>query len=230
VVRVDATTETGRVRRRNEDGLLVDVDRHLLVVADGMGGHPAGDVASQLAIDAVNDGLDPAALDDGSRRPEALREAVTRAHEAIIRAAEDDPSRAGMGTTLVVAHVDEGGELVTLAHVGDSRAYLLRDGELRPLTYDHASHGGFGHRRLTQALGASPRVDPEVSEVPVRPGDRLLLCTDGLTDELREEEIVQLAEPPRAPDEAVQALVEAALEAGGDDNITVVVAEVGGSD
>lgn len=227
MVRVDATTETGNVRRRNEDGLLVDVERHLLVVADGMGGHPAGDVASRLAIDAVNDGLDPEALDDAARRPDALRDAVARAHEAVHRAAEADPSRAGMGTTLVVAHIDEGGEVVTLAHVGDSRAYLLRDGELRPLTYDHVSDGGFGQRRLTQAVGASHRIDPEVAEVPVRAGDRLLLCTDGLTDELREEEIVRLAEPPRDPDAAVRALVEAALDAGGDDNITVVVAEVG---
>ncbi len=225
-MRVESTSRTGHVRRRNEDQYLVDADRHLLVVADGMGGHPAGDVASKLAVEAVDAGLDPGDLADRDRRPRALREAVTRAHTAIGDAVAEEPAYRGMGTTLIVAHLDESGELLTVAHVGDSRAYLLRDDELRPLTHDHVTDDLSGRRRLTQAVGASQAIQPEVAEIPVQAGDRLLLCTDGLTDQVHDDTICSLAGTGAGPDEALERLTTAALDAGGQDNVTIIVADV----
>jgi serine/threonine protein phosphatase PrpC len=225
-MRVETASEVGHVRRRNEDDLLVDLDRSLLVVADGMGGHPAGDVASRLAVRAIDESLSADALADAETRPETLREAVRLAHDALLSAAEADPERAGMGTTLVVVHLDEPAGLLTVAHVGDSRAYLLRSDDLRVITHDHVADGLAG-RRLTQAVGASRDVRPEVAEVPVRSGDRVLLCTDGLTDEIPDDLIRRLATPAAADaPEAVRELVAAALDAGGVDNVTLILADI----
>lgn len=226
-MRVETASEVGHVRRRNEDDLLVDLDRSLLVVADGMGGHPAGDVASRLAVRAIDESLSGDALADAETRPETLREAVRLAHDALLVAGADDPARAGMGTTLVVVHLDEPAGLLTVAHVGDSRAYLLRDDELRVITHDHVAEGLLGRRRLTQAVGASRDIRPEVAELPVRSGDRVLLCTDGLTDEIDDELIRRLAAPAAADaPEAVRELVAAALDAGGVDNVTLILADL----
>lgn len=225
-MRVAASTDVGHRRERNEDAHLVDLDRGLLVVADGMGGHPAGDVASAIAVERTDQDLDDVRTDTETGRMRAVRAAIGAAHAEVRAAASDDPDKAGMGTTLVVAHVDESERLLTLANVGDSRAYLLRDGRARQLTTDDVWSSGVG-RTLTQAVGASEAVDPEVLEVEVRPGDRLLLCTDGLTDELTMERIGALMGTADL-DDAGQALVEAALEAGGHDNVTVVLAEIEG--
>lgn len=225
-MRVTASTDVGRLRERNEDSHLVDLERGLLVVADGMGGHPAGDVASSLAVDSTDRDLGD--LETGPESENgwmrAVRSAVRAAHDEVRSAAADDPDKAGMGTTLVIAHVDESERLLTLGNVGDSRAYLLRDGRARQLTTDDVRRGMHG-RTLTQAVGTSDEVEPEVIEVDVQPGDRLLLCTDGLTDELSEERIGALMGCPDL-DEAGEALVDAALEAGGHDNVTVVLAEI----
>lgn len=224
-MRVAATTNVGRQRRRNEDAHLVDLARGLLVVADGMGGHPAGDVASAIAVERTDQDLVALAADDPhTGRMRTIGAAVRAAHVDVRSAAEEDPGKRGMGTTLVIAHIDEVARLLTLANVGDSRAYLLRDGKARQLTTDDVWSGVFG-RTLTQAIGASEAVDPEVIEVEIEPGDRLLLCTDGLTDELAEERIGELLRTPDL-DEAGEALVAAALAAGGHDNVTVVLAEI----
>lgn len=223
-MRVAATTDVGRQRDRNEDAHLVDLERGLLVVADGMGGHPAGDVASSLAVGRTDRDLDMVEDDAHTGRMRAIGAAVRAAHMEVRSAAAEDPDKEGMGTTLVVAHVDEEERLLTLANVGDSRAYLLRDGKARQLTTDDIWSGVFG-RTLTQAVGASDAVEPEVIEVELEPGDRILLCTDGLTDELDGERIGALMAAADL-DEAGRALVDAALAAGGHDNVTVVLAEI----
>lgn len=210
-VQVAYRTEIGHVRARNEDAVLARPERGILAVADGLGGHPAGDVASLTAMRS----LDHAAL-TGRSTPEQLAEAARVAHEAVL-AAGQEPDRRGMGTTLVLAAVTD--SRATVLHVGDSRAYLLGPtGDLRALTRDHGMHG-----YLTQALGLDRDVEPDVAEVDCPPGSRLLLCTDGLTNMVEDRGIGDLLGRGDAQ-QACDALVEAALAGGGVDNVTVVVA------
>jgi protein phosphatase len=213
-VQVASRTDVGHVRRRNEDSLLVLADVGVFVVADGLGGHPAGDVASQTAVarlrevlaDGPPEGEDPESVVAGS---------LVATHDAVVAAAQDDPDRTGMATTGVLAIVRDGTAYV--GHVGDSRAYLLRGTALAPLTKDHGM-GGY----LTQALGLDRQVSPDVTKVDLGTGDRLLLCTDGLTNMVPEEQIGALLAQGDAQ-QACDALVGAALEAGGVDNVTVIV-------
>lgn len=203
-------TEVGHVRSRNEDALLARPERGVLAVADGLGGHPAGDVASMVAITS----LDEAPLTAQSSEQD-LRSAVAAAHQAVLAAAEE-PGRAGMGTTLVLAVVGEGS--ARIVHVGDSRAYLLHpDGPVEALTRDHGMHG-----YLTQALGLDRDVEPDVTEVETPDGSRLLLCTDGLTNMVDDDALADLLGRGDAQ-QACDALVETALANGGIDNVTVVV-------
>lgn len=204
-------TEVGHVRSRNEDALLARPERGVLAVADGLGGHPAGDVASMTALSSI----DGSGLRADSTE-EDLRAAAAAAHQSVLDAAAAEPGRAGMGTTLVLAAVQDGAALVL--HVGDSRAYLLAaDGELSAVTEDHGVHG-----YLTQALGLDREVAPDVARVDCPPGSRLLLCTDGLTNMVDDAGVAGLLGRGSAQD-ACDGLVEAALEAGGVDNVTVVV-------
>lgn len=204
-------TEVGHVRQRNEDALLARPERGMVAVADGLGGHPAGDVASMTAISS----LDEAAL-TGESSEQDLRTATQAAHEAVLAAADEEPGRAGMGTTVVVAVID--GASARVLHVGDSRAYLLDpEGRLRALTQDHGVNG-----YLSQALGLDRAVEPDVTEVGCPPGSRLLLCTDGLTNMVDDPSIAQLLGRGDAQ-QACDGLVEAALDNGGIDNVTVVV-------
>jgi serine/threonine protein phosphatase PrpC len=204
-------TEVGQVRSRNEDALLARPERGLLAVADGLGGHPAGDVASLTALTSV-DGSDLSAESSA----DDLRRAAAAAHQAVLDAAREEPGRTGMGTTIVVATVRDTSALVL--HVGDSRAYQLgAEGGLAALTEDHGMHG-----YLTQALGLDREVHPDVAKVDCPPGSRLLLCTDGLTNMVADEDLATLLGRGSAQ-EAVDGLVEAALEAGGIDNVTVIV-------
>jgi PPM family protein phosphatase len=199
------------VRSRNEDALLARPERGLLAVADGLGGHPAGDVASLTALTSV-DGSDLSAESSA----DDLRRAAAAAHQAVLDAAREEPGRTGMGTTIVVATVRDTSALVL--HVGDSRAYQLgAEGGLAALTEDHGMHG-----YLTQALGLDREVHPDVAKVDCPPGSRLLLCTDGLTNMVADEDLATLLGRGSAQ-EAVDGLVEAALEAGGIDNVTVIV-------
>jgi protein phosphatase len=210
-MQVAARTEVGHVRARNEDALLVAGDEGLLAVCDGLGGHPAGDLASATAVDLLRS---RAAEAGGSE--EGLVAALHAAHDAVVAAAEADPERHGMATTVVAAAVLDGEAVV--AHVGDSRAYLLEDGSLRPLTRDHGM-GGY----ITQALGLDRGVEPDVVHVPTPAGSRLLLASDGLTNMVDPEAIGVLLGTGDA-EKACDALVEEALDRGGIDNVTVVVA------
>jgi serine/threonine protein phosphatase PrpC len=216
-MQVASRTEVGHVRRRNEDSLLVDESAGVVMVADGLGGHPCGDLASQTAVASLRDYLadgPPEGADPG----EWLTSALWVAHHAVRAEAGDDRDRAGMATTAVVAAVDE--VRATIAHVGDSRAYLLSDGALRPLTLDHGM-GGY----ITQALGLDRSIAPDVVHLDLAAGDRLLLCTDGLTN-MVDDRGVELLLGKGDATEAADALVEAALGNGGIDNVTVVVVDV----
>lgn len=228
-----AVTDVGRVRAGspNEDGYLDQVDRlGLIAVADGMGGHQAGEVASATALEALR-----AAVASG----EPLREAIEGANEAVLEKSESDRDLHGMGTTLTAGMVVADGSL-TIGHVGDSRAYLSRDGELRQITDDHSLveelvRGGEltpeqaevhpQRSIITRALGIDPQVDVDVYPIELRDGDRILLCSDGLSTMVRPEEIESILGREPDPRRAAQLLVDAANAAGGEDNITAVIVE-----
>ena len=219
-------TDIGKVREGNEDSYLVEPP--LYAVADGMGGHRGGEVASHLALETVE------ALFKEGRGD--LVEQVKEANRAVFDRGTSDRSVSGMGTTLTAALVD--GDSVRLAHVGDSRAYLLRAGDLRMLTEDHTlvnrmvTSGEISrseaevhpHRSvLTRSIGTERDVDVDDSSLALIDGDRLLLCSDGLTAMVTEDQIKAILENVDDPQEAADRLVRAANRAGGVDNITVVV-------
>jgi PPM family protein phosphatase len=222
-------TDTGRQRNANEDSYFVRAP--IFVIADGMGGAQAGEVASKTAADAFD-------IDLSQTPPErVLRETIADANRRIHDLARTDPSRAGMGTTLTAAIVNAEREEVALGHVGDSRAYRLRDGQLEQLTRDHSlveemrRKGQLTEAQaedhpqrsiITRALGPEPEVEPDIQTVPASPGDVFLLCSDGLTTMLGEEQIAKLLAGSSSIQAAVRALVDEANRAGGRDNITVL--------
>ena len=220
-------TDPGRRRRRNEDSYVLDPP--LFAVADGMGGAQAGEVASKLAAGAVKEhGADVESL---------VQEANRRVHQRSL----EDPNTSGMGTTLTVAAVEDG--VISIGHVGDSRAYLVRDGNLEQLTEDHslvgelmrtgklsAEEAGSHPQRsmITRALGTDPNVDVDIFSVEPRVGDLFLLCSDGLTSMVDDREILRLVGEKRGDlQELVKVLIKAANKGGGEDNITVVAFEIG---
>ena len=213
-MQVGSRTEVGHVRQRNEDALLVEPDAGVFVVADGMGGHPAGDVASAVAIQRLRDVL---VGTDGSDPSGLVARALNEAHAAVLAEAESDEDRRGMGTTAVVAVVTD--DVAWVGHVGDSRCYLLPSGGgLQPVTADHGA-GGY----LTQALGLERGVTPDVVQVPLADGDRLLLCTDGLTNMVEDAQVEKILRDADDAQAACDALTAAALDAGGIDNVTTIV-------
>jgi len=227
--RIGARSDVGRVRDGNEDSYLLQ--EPYFAVADGMGGHLAGDVASQIAVQTIGDRVDGAPV-----RPDALAQAVKDANTAIFEKANSDPSLHGMGTTCTLVLVD--GSDVHVAHVGDSRAYLLRGGALKLLTEDHTLVGRMvkegrlqaeeaeHHPQrsiITRALGVDAEVEVDLLTVRVESGDRILLCSDGLTSMIDANSISNILTTNDDPQAAVDALVDAANQAGGEDNITAVV-------
>lgn len=224
-MQVAGRTDIGLVRGRNEDDLLVDEERRVFIVADGLGGHPGGDVASRLAVRAAHAAVSDRSLRDEAEPGTALGAALRAAHDAVLEAAAQDIARRGMGTTAVLAHLSEGDRQLWVAHVGDSRAYLFRADELRQLTADHTIGGRIGG--LTQALGTPGPVSPDVVHVDLEPGDRILLCTDGLTDMVDDDGIAARMGSAEPPQRITDLLVEDALGNGGIDNVTVIVIEAG---
>jgi len=246
-LRVGAATDIGRVRAHNEDAYASLSDQGLFVVCDGMGGEEAGEVASQMAIETIvgelhNGSGDVTADPDGFRpRTSRLAAAVRRSNQSIYDAAQKDSKQAGMGTTVVGAWFAD--DIVSLAHVGDSRAYLWQRGRLEPLTSDHSlvemqvkagtlsRESALQHQDqnvLLRALGREPDVDVELNEVPVQAGDYLLLCSDGLTKMVAEPEMSSTIADIRDPQEICEELIAAANRNGGTDNVTVVIVEVVG--
>jgi PPM family protein phosphatase len=235
-LRVGAASDTGLVRDGNEDSYLVD--EPLFVVADGMGGHLAGDVASSTAIEIISG----AAASASHENPDSLARLLRDANAAIFERAQNDPSLRGMGTTCTLLMVD--GEQAHLAHVGDSRAYLLRDGELSQLTEDHTlvsrmvREGKLSVEEaeqhpqrsiITRALGVDPDVEVDLLALELKEGDRILLCSDGLSSMISFEAIKEALQGDGEPQRAADALVRRALDAGGEDNVTVVVLDVTGA-
>jgi protein phosphatase len=226
-----ALTDVGRVRSANEDSYVIDDDSGVLAVADGMGGHQAGEVASAIAIAALQSGLK-----DG--RP--IDEVIVNANTAVIERASSDPELRGMGTTLTAAVFDDD-HVLLIGHVGDSRAYLLRDGAFEQLTVDHSvvaeliaagqlteAEAEIDPRRamITRALGIDVDVDVDVIPLDLSVGDRVLICSDGLTTMVRDEAIADVLRSETDRTRAAQELVEAANSAGGADNITVLLVDV----
>jgi len=228
---VGEKTDKGRVRDGNEDARLIIPRMELYAVADGMGGHQAGEVASQTAIEALR-----AAVDSGT----SIRDAITQANEAVLERSAADERLRGMGTTMTAATLAAGGTLL-IGHVGDSRAYLMREGELRQVTEDHSLveemvRGGEltpeqaevhpQRSVITRALGIEPGVEVDMYPIELEEGDRVLLCSDGLTGMVRTEEIAAILQREPDPQRAANTLVDAANKAGGEDNITVVILDV----
>jgi protein phosphatase len=231
---VGVQTDVGRVRKGNEDSYLLEAP--IYAVADGMGGHIAGDVASATAVSVIAEGIDQEQPQDGN----ALADLVSRANDAIWEKARSDPSLRGMGTTCTLLMID--GDVAHLAHVGDSRAYLLRDGSIRQLTEDHtlvermvregrlsAEEAATHPQRsvITRALGVDANVQVDVLEERLAEGDQLLLTSDGLTSMVGADDIAGVLASEEDPQAAAERLVELANDAGGEDNVTVLVLHVG---
>jgi len=232
-VRWSAITHRGRVRSNNEDALCVREELGLFAVADGLGGHQAGEVASRAAVRVLAGEVEahPEAKDTCA----LLGAAVEAANRQVYELSQADATCTGMGTTLSACLVREG--WLSVAHVGDSRVYLLRGNTIRQLTEDHSlvqelvrqgkitSEDAAEHpyrNVISRALGTSARVQPDIIRLPLAPGDRIFLCTDGLSNQVRNEEILAMA-GALPPDEAVSRLLALALKRGGPDNITMVL-------
>jgi serine/threonine protein phosphatase PrpC len=250
VIKAYGLTDVGRKRKHNEDAFASDVNEGLFIVADGMGGHAAGEVASKITVETIGEFIAATRqkeeatwpfkynheLDFNSNR---LAVAIEKANERVMAAVAAQPWLKGMGTTVVAGLLNE--KLLSLAHVGDSRAYLFRDGQLSRLTDDHS----WVHEQVTagilteeeakthplknvvtRALGGGPSVSPDLQELVFSPGDRYLFCSDGLTTMVGDEEILDTAASVKDTQALCQKLVDMANEKGGVDNITVVVVDI----
>jgi protein phosphatase len=245
-VRSAGKTEVGCVRKHNEDNFLLAPDLGLFVVADGLGGHAAGEVASRIVVDKIDQFIthsaeadrtwpvdyDLALSYDGNR----LKAALLMADKGIQRDIQDNPERESMGSTVVACLVK--GDLATFVHVGDSRAYLLNAEGIRQVTQDHSwvaeqvANGVLTPEEarrhpfrnvITQALGNGGDLEVAIKEVHVAELDRILLCSDGLSSMVQDNEILEIIQNAKDVDEAAEQLVGRAMENGGEDNITVVI-------
>jgi PPM family protein phosphatase len=243
-----AVTDVGRKRKGNEDSLFVNPEQKLYVVADGMGGHAAGEVASRVAVESINEfvcltsgdeditwpfGLDQTISFDGNR----LKSAIQYANRKVLEATRERKEYTGMATTVVTVLVD--GEQANIAHVGDSRVYLVRGGDLRQLTTDHSwvneqiESGAISADQarshplrnvVTRALGGKPELVVDLQVHKVESQDVLLLCSDGLTTMLPDAEIARILRDGGGDiDQAARALVDESNHKGGEDNITVLL-------
>lgn len=239
-------SDVGRKRKHNEDNYALDVAEGLFIVADGMGGHAAGEVASKITVETIGEFIASTRQKEEATWPfkynhslhfnsNRLAVAIEKANERVMAAVAAQPWLKGMGTTVVAGLLNE--KILALAHVGDSRAYLFRDGQLSRLTDDHS----WVHEQVaagiltedeakshplknvvTRALGGGPSVMPDLQELAFSPGDLYIFCSDGLTTMLSDEEIAETVAAEPDPENLCQKLVEEANDRGGVDNITVV--------
>ena len=246
-VGLGARSDTGMVRKNNEDSFAVDLPLNLFILCDGMGGQAAGEVASKLGVDIILEHCRHASKNPhlgmiGAYRPEfseatnRLASAIRLSNQAIHEAADKQLSTSGMGSTVVAACLT--GNVLSIAHVGDSRIYMLREGELRQLTQDHsfimeqlrrglisreeAEHSDLSNV-IMRALGAEPTVQVDLDELWMEVGDRVLLCSDGLTRKATDAQIVPILTEAKSSQEACDRLVGLANDLGGEDNVTVIV-------
>ena len=239
-----SVTDVGRVRDHNEDAFFVDAERGLFIVSDGMGGQNAGELASRMVVSVLPQMIEGRLRRLSGSRTRAirywLRREIVNLSQQLRTASAGEVGFKGMGATLVLALF--GPERVHIAHMGDSRAYLFRERRLTQLTQDHSvvgillrngeitpeeakSHPAGG--QLSRYVGMAGEVYPDILSVPLQKGDRLLLCTDGLTGMVPHVEIAALLRERADPQQTCQTLVDAANRAGGKDNVTVVVVNVG---
>jgi serine/threonine protein phosphatase PrpC len=250
-VEVAGRTNVGCVRTNNEDAFGYDRACGIYVVCDGMGGQAAGEVASNMALETVleyfrrysekgNYPLIGENFDDISPQANALASAVQAAGIRVFHEALEHPERQGMGTTIVALLVREG--KASIAHVGDSRAYLLRDDQIKLLTVDHSlvmeqvrrglmtieeAERSSIQNIITRALGSEDAAEPDVQDVPLSPGDIFLLASDGLTKLVKESELRRITTSASSLEKACEGLIDAARAAGGDDNITCLLVRIG---
>jgi protein phosphatase len=242
-------TDVGRSRAHNEDSMRINLERGLFLVADGMGGHGHGDVASRVAVEAIVDHMDQAyrrwdegeGLDEQGIRPVPveLKYSIHAAHRSVVGAVSEDQTLAGMGTTVVGLAATA--DAMVVAHVGDSRAYRFRQGQLELMTEDHtwvneqvkAGYLSPEQARshplksvVTRAVGGDHQVEVELNEIDTEDGDVFLVCSDGLTTMLTDVEIHEMLIAESGLEECCQQLVELANEKGGVDNITVILVQV----
>ena len=246
-VKAFGLTDVGRTRQHNEDTFLVETGAKLFLVADGMGGHAAGEIASRIAADSISefilhtveeDGTWPHGYDEHySRSTNRLMAAVKMANTRVLEAMRKDARLRGMGTTVVAGLFDE--RVASIAHVGDSRAYLIRDSQMSRITNDHSwvfeqVQAGMlteaeAERHplrnvITRALGGALTVNPDASEIELRANDLYLLCSDGLTGMIPEDEILRIVvEHDSDLEEACRCLIDLANQRGGHDNITAIL-------
>lgn len=235
-LQVCAKTDIGPARKNNEDQYFVDVEQGLFIVADGMGGHAAGEVASRIAVEAVCQSLQITGLANPQQQ---LRKSIEKANRTVEEAANDNKAWHNMGTTLTLLLLHQ--QQAFLAHVGDSRIYRLRDNQLKQLSDDHSLVGeqvrqgilSVDEARtstlgniLLQAIGITPELDICQKHFPLVAGERFLLCSDGLTDMLTDVEIKQTLQGTNTLNSLCNELVDKAIVAGGRDNVTVIVVQV----
>ena len=233
-----ALSDLGMRRTNNEDAVFADCANGLFIVADGMGGHAAGEVASAMAVEAIRNQFPPHSAVPADAAV-CLQDAFSGASRSILKVAARDETKRGMGTTLSVLYVD--GTSVQLAHVGDSRIYRLRGNELEQLSIDHSlvaeqlrqgiispeeARTSQLRNILLQAIGLEERVDVFLLRQPLRDGDLFLLCSDGLSDMLDDGQIGNLLDQDLSLEQSARQLIEAANAAGGRDNIAVVVVKI----
>jgi protein phosphatase len=234
-LKVAYLSDIGQTRELNEDSLYLNEDLGLFMIADGMGGHNAGEVASKLAVTLVA-ALIEERLDSAADLVELVQSSIARANEVILQKSLHRAGWSEMGTTLVLALLTQ--DRMIVAHVGDSRAYTVEHGDIRQLTQDHTfvaewlkegritkEEARTHHQRhgLTEALGITDEAETEIGIWPREKNACLLLCSDGLTDMLTDEEILAAIHSSREPAEACTRLIEDANERGGADNITVIL-------
>ncbi|ELS33523.1 MULTISPECIES: Stp1/IreP family PP2C-type Ser/Thr phosphatase [Pseudanabaena] len=228
-------TDTGCVRSANQDSYYIDPEGRFFVVADGMGGHAGGEVASQIAVDSIRACLE-ALWDDETTPQQLMQDAISKANQAIINDQADHPVRSDMGTTIVILLFRD--EQPWYCHIGDSRLYRLRGPKLEQISDDHtwiaraiqtgvvnpedAKSHPWRHM-LLQCLGREDVKSISAREIEWQPGDRFLICSDGLTEELTDDRIAHHLKSIRNCQQAAQALIESAKLRGGRDNITVVI-------
>lgn len=236
-------SDTGKVRSRNEDHVRIDPDLGLVVLSDGMGGHKAGDVASQVAVDTIAQYWRTACADGivgGNRRSDELLSAVSRANEEVFTLSKNNPEFQGMGATVIAAHFAADG--LCAVHLGDSRLYRFRQGQLQQLSHDHThaqesvrlglisadeARGGYGWNLLLKALGVDSAIEPDVISAPLMHGDIFLLGSDGLTDAVHDDEIkTRLSLGNNQLPDMVEDLIDLANVNGGPDNISVALVRV----
>ncbi len=238
-----AATDTGIVREKNEDNYSVDTNLNVYIVADGIGGHIAGEIASFIAVRTIQEYLSTHNPNDHQPVQETILASINAAHKAIHAAAGGTDNNIRMGTTIVLAWIPSPAEPAWIAHVGDSRAYLYRENKLSLLTEDHtllwqARREGVlpenpslwpPRQALSQALGASDEIEPEARQLGLKLGDQLLLCTDGLTDMVPDDEIGSILRSGKSPQESCDEFIRTAIANGGQDNITAVLVQINDS-